>query len=359
MYIIAEKTKAVYERTEESCLDCHLDFFLNSEKFAEYTRILREIAEESKYTAGEQIMDSDLDRIKAGAKDVINSISEVLANKEVKEEEKLKYNSLPTLIALTDHLFATAMKELGSPDIPSCFGKDVEKCIKTNANNINNAVKRDLHENISADTHYHDQRKQNADKVEASNKDLMIKCRLKSASTVDVATLAAEYQALHRRQEGHGAIWRFFHGKENEARTKLLGDMKSALQGVLGEGVSLLKNTPQKIAESMDGRAVDTMTTKAFDEMGLYNRVNCHYTDIRYEAKNSDRAIAERENKKRLVSINGDEVEKGGIENANDADIRSSMQIDVHELDGDKNNNISEPVVKNQNEKEVEKNAAV
>ena len=180
MYIIAEKIKGVYERTEESCLNYHLDFFLNSEEFAEYTRILREIAEESKYTEGEQILDSDLDRIKAGAKDVINSISEVLANKEVKEEAKLKYNSLPTLMALTDHLFATAMKELGSPDMPPSFGIENRKTVADLTMDSETKIRAIDYKEATAEEHFKKQRKRDAAVVIKDNEGLeknIINCR--------------------------------------------------------------------------------------------------------------------------------------------------------------------------------------
>ena len=73
------------------------------------------------------------------------------------------------------------------------------------------------------------QRRKDASELRGNLTELMESADKMSASPESVGQLYAEYQALVKRQDNHGRIWRRFHKDENKARTQLLQDMKKIL----------------------------------------------------------------------------------------------------------------------------------
>ena len=134
--------------------------------------------------------------------------------------------------------------------------------------------------------HYNEQRRKSADTVRKATMENRKRIAEKTASPLRVAQYASEYQALKKRQEGHGAIWRFFHKKENEARTKLLANMKGLLVKTLGNDIDVDTLTPKEIAAAYNG----TRAAKVFSENGIINRTGLPNTYFEHQPTSTERA---------------------------------------------------------------------
>ena len=317
MRIYAENVVSILDAIYEKASEKGLQHFLKDDELKNYQNLLKEIASTSKYQEGEEILPSDLEKIKTSVKGIIESAGNELSSIEVDKEKQANYNSFEKMIALSDFLFATAMKELGCPDIPSHFGKDVENALKDTAKNVNKQVKSEALGGVNREEHYNRQRYIDAADVRKSNEELLSSCFHKTANSLQIAQLTAEYQALHKRQQGHGAWWRFFHKKENIARKELLKEMKDTIQGLVGN-VDLIENSPQDIANIADGRKIEAESVKPFKEEAIVDRNNLSWKMFSYEPRNSDRANLEREEMKNRSSLNLKEKDLDG-KNAPDA----------------------------------------
>ena len=101
--------------------------------------------------------------------------------------------------------------------------------------------------------------------------DLLANVKSDDAAPDQVAKLVAEYQALQKRQAGHGGVWRFFHHLENKARTDLLAEMKDALTARLGTDFDIEKDYPNAARQAM---------IKPYTE-GQFNKItNMHLDDL-------------------------------------------------------------------------------
>ena len=91
-----------------------------------------------------------------------------------------------------------------------------------------------------------------------------------------MALLVAEYQALNLRQKGHGRIWRFFHGQENDKRTQLLEDMEKAIIKAVGKQVNLepTETSPSDIAMLLNNKLIEKKSIKASKPDEFANRYN-------------------------------------------------------------------------------------
>jgi hypothetical protein len=360
MRIIAEHVESILDSIHEKAAEKGLQLFLNTDQLENYQNLLKEIASTSKYQEGEEILPSDLERIKTSVKGIIESAGNELSNREVDKEKQVNYNSFEKMIALSDFLFATAMKELGCPDIPSHFGKDVENALKETAKNINKQVRREALGDVNRDEHYNRQRYIDAADVRKSNEELLSSCFHKTANSLQIAQLAAEYQALHKRQQGHGAWWRFFHKKENIARQELLKEMKDTIQGLVGNA-DLIENSPQEIANIADGKKIEAQSEKPFKEEAIVDRNNLNWRMFVYAPKDSQRADAERQMLANENDINQENSASNEINEvvAENEEVRVKMPLNSAEIDGQKNAEIVSPVVKEGSVKETSISANV
>lgn len=360
MRIIAENVESILDEIYEKAAAKGLQLFLNNDQLENYQKLLKEIASKSKYQEGEEILPSDLEKIKTSVKGIIESAGNELSNSEVDKEKQVNYNSFEKMIALSDFLFATAMKELGCPDIPSHFGKDVENALKETAKNVNKQVKREALGDVNRNEHYNRQRYIDAADVRKSNKELLSSCFQKTANPLQIAQLAAEYQALHKRQQGHGAWWRFFHKKENIARQELLKEMKDTIQGLVGN-VDLIENSPQEIANIADGKKIEAESEKPFKEDAIVDRNKLSWRMFIYEPKDSQRADAERQGLSNENVINQENPASNEINDvvAENEEVRVKVEFNSDEIDGQKNDEIVSPVVQKGSVKETSISANV
>ena len=251
MYVKSDKAERFFEVTNQKYLDKSIHKFVDIGYVEGLQLLLEDIAEKSTYKEGERIMNSDLSRIKNVVAMIHNQMRVNMVNeqKEVKGKALLKYDPFTAMMNVNDYLYAMTMKTLGCPDIPESFGMSMQKLIKDIAHEAEFELKESDYKWTSIDNCYEKQRWQDATKVRRDTRENEKLILNKQASSLRVAKYAGEYYALKKRQEGHGKVWRFFHKKENEQRTKLLSIMEKTLKTILGDDDKLEDLDPKKIAE--------------------------------------------------------------------------------------------------------------
>ena len=244
---------------------------------------LLEIAANSAYEEGARIKESDLMKITNEAGLIFNDIAS--GDKEIQKP-------VNALMTVTDYLYAMAMQKLGSPDIPALFGPEMQKNVCNFAAKI--IGKQSLKGGESfANRIYKTQRgKDAADISQTQEIRLAIEAaKVKMATPAQVERLVAEYQALAKRQNGHGFFWRMFHSKENEARTELLSKMEGALKTMLGDNANLKNSTPLLLAEGSIKNTVANEARLAFAKNGMEKRGGISAKDLVSTAKQIDSKI--------------------------------------------------------------------
>ena len=251
MYVKSDKVERLLEVTNQKYLDKSIHKFVDIGYVEGLQLLLNDIAKKSKYTEGERILNSDLSRIKDTVAMIHNQMRVNMVNeqKEVKGKALLQYDPFTAMVSVNDYLYAMTMKTLGCPDIPESFGIGIQKLIKDIAHAAEFELKASDYKRTSIDRCYEKQRWQDATKVRKDTREDEKLILSKGASSLRVAKYAGEYYALKKRQEGHGGVWRFFHKKENEQRTKLLSIMEKTLKTILEDDDKLEDLDPQKIAE--------------------------------------------------------------------------------------------------------------
>ena len=308
MFITKEKVTPIYDRMCEEYEKYRR--LVNDELMDEYNALLKGIAEKGEYQEGEMITGGDLASINKSVKKILEDVKKniIAKGESMQTSEKMSYDCVAPMIAMTDYMFVTAMKTLGCPYIPNSFGPEIHEALEHQAKQADSQLKKAEYMSISSEEHYNDQRKKDADVVRANNSELIYAVKQKKASPEKVATLLAEYQALKHRQNNHTFIWRMFHGDENKARKTLLSDMEKALKGVLGDNVYLDKVSPIKIAVNMEDKIINTQMQKDLKDTALMERYQLPHQCFVYGARSTERAKAYRESHNLLVNKEDKEV---------------------------------------------------
>lgn len=295
MHVSKAVAEGLFNRAEDNYYTAGVHDLLPANLLDEYTNLLNGIAAKSQYKEGERIMDRDLTHINRKVEELLTAVNNNLTDR-ISQGREIYADHFSALLATTDFLFATAQQTLGSPDMPTSFGPEIQNKIKNFAEAAEFAQKQEKYSTVDGDAHFRKQRKMDAEKVKASNKALESSIKLKTASPLDIAKYAAEYKALQKRQNNHTAFWRFFHRDENKARMELLQNMKSVLGNALGEGVDVDTKTPQEIAKAFHHNLMDGKAQKAFADDALGKRLNDFDSKkLQYEATDETRAIDDRE----------------------------------------------------------------
>ena len=245
MYIKQDQVKKAVANAKKKCEVFNVQ--LDPKMIADYEKALKTMAEKHKYQEGAPISEEDLSRINEEARMVLNHMSMVTLTKHRNNPESMKIsNPIDYTMLAADYLYALAMQHLGSPDTEPLFGTNFQSAVAGCAHKIyRETVKFD----INTDRTYEAQRGKNADELKASGiADRMEAIKNSETTTKEVAQLIADYQALQKRQDDHGAIWRFFHRSENEARTELLKNMETVLKKRLGKDQNLNAINPSDYA---------------------------------------------------------------------------------------------------------------
>ena len=213
------------------------------------------------------------------------------------------------MITATDYLYAIAMKELGSPDIPPLFGDETKKHISGRAHEMSKKTKLKDDPMIINSAFIYQRRKDVSDMLDSFG-DTISAVQNKTATPRQVQQLVAEYRALKMRQENHTWIWRLFHSGENEDRNNLISEMGEALKGMLGQEAKIDTDDPTalamgilsgKISEKLDAAmSADSMgkrigiSNEAFDTSSLISEEGKN--DINKELQESLKNQFEKEN---------------------------------------------------------------
>ena len=280
MFIKKENVDEVLKLATNNCEEYNIQDRFDAMQMIAFNNLLDNIAKKNIYQEGTKISESDLNDIKEKVNFFIIDIAGDLEKKEheLDKIDRMYFNGFNTLMAATDYLYAHAMKKLGCPDIPPSFGDDVTKNVQKYAKSLDTKIRKAYYdEDYSAKTYFDNQRKKNADVVRFNNKSLISDCKSSLANPEQLAQLVAEYQALVLRQKGHGRIWRFFHGSENEDREQLLEDMKEAITKAVGEDINLdpEEKTPSEIAALLNNKLIDKKGIDDFNHEGFTKRLKC------------------------------------------------------------------------------------
>lgn len=233
----------------------------------------RDMLSKYHFEEGQPVSAEALDEMKRGVKNVIHTLSSTYIAKkdEVGDGIRKNFNAAKRFIHATEELYMTAVALTGCPDIPYMFGEDIHEEIKRSAAVVQYEYIKD---NLATGSTYHAQRKKNAGELRKSYMDQLIAdVKSKDPKPDYVGKLVAEYQALQKRQAGHGRVWRFFHAVENNARNELLNEMKEALKIHFPdpEVINIETDTPNK------ARSVNV---ESYVEGQFNNIVNDHLENI-------------------------------------------------------------------------------
>ena len=281
MFIKKESIDSVFAKTQERFKKTGIQ--IKPEVMKRFEDTLAEIAANSAYEEGAEIKESDLMKITNEAGLIFKDIAS--GNGEIKKP-------VNALMTVTDYLYAMAMQKLGSPDMPALFGDEMQKNVCTFAAKIIGKQSLDGGR-FFADNVYEAQRgKDAADISKTEEIRLAIEAaKVKMATPAQVEKLVAEYQALAKRQNGHGFFWRMFHSKENAARTQLLSKMEGALKIMLGDDANIKNSTPLLLAEGSIRNTVANEARLAFAKNGMEKRGGISAKDLVSTAKQIDSKI--------------------------------------------------------------------
>lgn len=271
-----------------------------------FVSVMKEIGSLRAYKPGQQIEENDMIRISNEVGLFLDSLSYQFRSMAGRDK---KFDITYSLITATDYLYAIAMKELGSPDIPPLFGKDMKNHISDRAYDmISKAKLNNTPMLVSAAFIY--QRRKDVPEMRDSFGDKLSAVQNKTATPKQVQELVAEYRALKMRQEKHGWIWRLFHSGENEDRNNLISEMSDALKGVLGQDAKIDSEDPLTlamslynggIAEKLDAATLEDsmgkrigISSEAFDTSSLISEEGKN--DINKELQESLKNQFEKEN---------------------------------------------------------------
>ena len=210
-------------------------------------------------------------------------------------KKRANYNAYERFVAANDYLFAMTMKTLGCPDMPAYFGNDVTEHIDSISAQAELQIKQEEYNKNTIERHYHDQRGKDAKKLRPYHLDNRKSIMDKKAAAITVSNYAAEYHALKKRQEGHNAIWRFFHKKENKERNALLANMKKVLESAIGKDIEIDDSTPVQIAESYSKQIIAGSSKETFKEDAISKRCQFPNAFFKHEATLNERALNDKE----------------------------------------------------------------
>ena len=278
---------------------------MSAADFTRFGTALQEIKRERSSAEGEPISESHLQRILNEAGLVLDNACRSM-KKTVRDKNA---DVVGKFTAVNDYLYATAMKELGCPNIPESFGTNTKNAIARYAAEVSSVVKLDA-DKLSDHNTYVAQRYKSAAFVEDKVGGLMSAVEEKNATPQQIGKLLAEYHALKKRQEDHGRFWRWFHGKENEDRNALLVKMESSLKGALGENADLEVDSIN-LAKQLYTEIEKNNTEAAFSaEDGMMKRLGFSEETSAVSSDEKDSTAVLRDNLKEDVALNSSKEEQ-------------------------------------------------
>ena len=269
------------------------DVMINLDRFEER---VTGIGESGKYSEGQPLNDYDSTVLENEVGVFFNSLRYQLHNRIHGKDP------LGVLMCTADYLYAIAMKQIGCPDIPASFGPTIKKNITSLATTARSKKMLDQNDFYEQNA-YLKQRYKDALEVESEITDELKAVNDGKATPAQVQTLIGAYKALQKRQNDHGAIWRLFHGTENNDRNALLKNMENALKSFLGENVDLSKSA-LNLAESIIAKNTAEDVNNAFADGGMSERLGV--SEEMFVKTDDTQKISESETKELQNSLNQD-----------------------------------------------------
>ena len=201
----------------------NLGVVFDDDYLEDYKGRLQKIAEESGMKEGRELDFSDWSMV---YRDVVYLMMDATARVRRKDDEyrsQVKPNEY--IFSALNYLIALTSEVLGSPNLPI---ENFRGSFRPWAQTIISAKPTT---NISLEDTYNQQRKIDAMDLQRDRiQPLLDQIYAKNNIPENIGKLYAEYQALVRRQAGHGFFWRIFHSAENAERTALINDLAETLK---------------------------------------------------------------------------------------------------------------------------------
>ena len=201
---------------------------VNSANLDDYKLTLSNISKNHSYAEGEPLSFDDSQTLVGAIRKMMRGIESNFYN--LPDEKKREANVAGMIMAANDYMVALAMEELNSPILSEAYCTDqLETMYSALAGRL---LDRKPRKEYLTSVIFDEQRGIDAQELKSGKVDNLIKAVHADPDNIEkIADLYAEYQALAKRQENHGAIWRLFHRKENAARTALLNEMRAVMEG--------------------------------------------------------------------------------------------------------------------------------
>ena len=252
MYFERSKIQAVKSHVGDHARNIKVVIDLKDKSLFDFT--LDTIINEKQYNQGEQISTTHLNLLKAVVNQTIKHMENHLIDSA--NDPNTPTPSIPNIVdyfaTATDYLYVKAQEKLGCPNMPLfIFDEKIDKAIENASLNVSHAL---VKHDISKQDVYKQQRRKDADVVSRNLEKHWTAIQNGENKPEHLGRVIAEYQALQKRQNGHGAIWRFFHGAENEARTNLLRSLSEKIKDALPKplkGIDLSTVDPSDVARTM------------------------------------------------------------------------------------------------------------
>jgi hypothetical protein len=186
---------------------------------------LQEMARTGQYTEGAKLQDEHWKNIIRHCERLIAGAVNTLQDQSLARQRNV--NAKDYVQAASNYLLAVAANELNCPDLPIIKDEWREKLGAW----IHDVVKAKPNADIDLAYTYNNQRGINAKGLVQQTQYLINNATHDGKPNYNtLGELYAEYHALSQRQANHGAVWRFFHSKENAARNNLLKNMEKCLE---------------------------------------------------------------------------------------------------------------------------------
>lgn len=329
----------IREYTEKKLNDAGVVF--DSALLDKFKNSLRNMAEKNRYKEGDRISNLNRDVIALLGEDLMKNAVDNL--KEEGMHVKVATSPEQYFLAMNDYLTAVVMEEMGYPEIPNGMFNGI---LSTVTEEII-AMKPDPLD--SSKTYFDNQRGKNVDQLAGGVMKLVGAVSTDASDYRSLAELYAEYHALTKRQENHGAVWRFFHKKENESRNALLSVMKQTLESRFTDGEVDFSKEPSDVYREGEWRYTNGRINIALNE-----RLKDPARAFGYYNYQKDPSLFEAYEKEQMEKTESKELENKVDGQVNDREsISNQVKTDVEEVTEERSSKLPESLEKKSVTKEM------
>ena len=309
MYTSKENVKKLLASLEGEINEFKDKQYIDTFQLNAFKSYLQNLGRTKKFQEGAELSEIDIRMISIQATPIFtifahnitesNDMFGINDNQAQNDEYKQK------MLVVADYLFLTTLDTLGCPDIPLFFGETFKNSVIERLKMLDNNQSLEDYSTIQTTTQFNLQRRKSAITVRNETASYFKHSKDDPISPMDLAKFTAEYQALKQRQNNHGAIWRFFHRKENTQRMELLTEMKAKLEEYINSSnINVDTDTPEMIAEHFEKTINEADLVKNLDDAEFARRNNCNVSEFKYRDNNVLSS-----NQKNSVKINSNDID--------------------------------------------------